>query len=220
MEDFKKFFKGITIVLPVFIVTSCVLSSLISMDLRGIMYMFGIIISYFIITCLNYIKSSPNRTNTDAVCSTLDFYWNGKGKTKLFSSSLMFYCFSLFYIFGEVMFNTISISTNVWGIILMIILVLLIPIDIYMKIISKCYDEEFYKNTYLAIFGGLFLGTLFGIGWYWFIKSYGNGNLLYFSQSSNMKTFTCAQNNKDNFSCKLFKGGKEVNLGNDPNATP
>ena len=43
--------------------------------------MFGIIISYFIITCLNYIKSNPNpNPNPNPICSTLDFEWNGKGK--------------------------------------------------------------------------------------------------------------------------------------------
>jgi len=191
----------ITLVGPYFVSMFFILLSIINGDIKGFMYLFGIIIVYSIIALL---KNTIPPNQTLEICSVLEKY---HGQAPSFITAL--YVYTLIYMLVPM------ITYNQFNIQLILILVFIIIVDILIRsTIMKCIN-------FVNIIFGIVIGGLIGGIWVMVLTQSGQKNLLFYEDVMSNKE-KCVKPGNDNFTCDVYQYGKLIghSLGTPPTTTP
>jgi hypothetical protein len=174
-----------------------IMSSIFNKDIKGFIYLAGVLISTIInILLLNIIKHESS-SNRDPICDIINFnIFNPGGSFNNPSLSSSFIAFTFIYLILPMVYNN---QTNY---IVIIFILTLYIINIITKLYNKCTE-----------FGGIALGTLvgliFGSLWYSLLSVSGNERLLYFNEfiSNNV---VCERPTQQSFKCAVYKNGELI----------
>ena len=181
----------ITLVAPYFISIFFVLLSIINGDIKGFMYLFGLIIVYSVVAIFK--NTLPGKTSsTPQICTVLESY---HGNQPSFITALYFY--SLTYLLVPmIMYNTFNIQ-------LVLVLSLIIIIDILIRsFLMKCLDI-------VNIFFGFIIGILVAVIWTFMLQQSGQTNLLFYEEILPNRE-TCSRPSTDKFTCDVYQYGKII----------
>jgi hypothetical protein len=171
-----------------------VMSSLFNQNLKGIIYLAGVLIASVInIFLMNQIgsKVDPDASlSCDLIKLPFLSEFNSPAPTSLFIAFTIAYLVLPMYYNNQV--NYVVLSA----------LLCLLALDAVTKISNKCTSS-----------GGSILGTLIGFvlgaTWYTLFHQSGFDSLLYFDELQSNKV-VCARPSKQTFKCNVFKGGNLI----------
>lgn len=174
-----------------------VMSSIFNQDIKGFIYLGGVLISTIInIFLLNIIRheSSPNRA---PICDVIDFNifsMGGSFDNPNLSSS--FIAFTTAYLILPMIYN------EQMNYIVLLFLISLFLIDSFTKIQNKCSDMG-------GVATGTLVGFILGSLWYSILSASGNNSLLYFNEfvSNNV---VCNRPSNQTFRCSVYKNGQLI----------
>jgi hypothetical protein len=191
VSNVLQFFSFIS---PSLLVFFLFMSSLFNQNLKGLVYLAGILIASLInILFMNLIGSGKDE-NEAFSCSIFDIPHVSQYNSPYPSSLII--AFTVAYLVLPMKYNN-QLNYAVLG-----FLLLLLGIDILTKVQNKC-------TTYAgAILGGL-IGFLLGSIWYIFFHGAGFDSLLYFDElrSDNV---VCSRPSKQTFKCSVYKNGELI----------
>jgi hypothetical protein len=188
---------------PFIIVCFFSLASLFNQDFKGLIYLFGLIISCFItITVGSPISNFLNNKlqlskGEEPVCRSLITLGNTTISNIPLSQNIFgFTFFYLFYLFG--MKKQKYIAQNIPT---LVFFPLIILFDMSWNLSNQCY-------TYIDIILSLGIGIIFGIGWAALIDKTKMSNFQYFNKISG--NAECSRPSKSTFKCNVYKNGKLI----------
>lgn len=193
-------FNFFSFMTPFLLVFFLVMISIFNMDIKGIIYLGGILIASIInIFFMNIIKS-PIDSNRNPLCGELNIpFVVSSGASERYDSpsiNSVILCFTMSYLLLPMIFNK---QINY---VVIITLVSLFIIDSFSQISNKCSNPA---GTLLGSLVGFVLGSIY----YTLIYHSGYKNLLYFEefQSNNV---LCKRPRKQQFKCRVYKNGELV----------
>lgn len=179
---------------PFIIACFFTIGSLLNSDLKGFVYLIGLIFT----CCLTIpiISAFGNGPREDAaqICKT--FKINGFHFTET-PISLVIFGYTLFYLVYPIAKYDLAMD----NIILLIFFPVLIATDLYWNISKQCYHT---LNCIIA----LLIGGSIGCFWGYLIDKTNLGGLQYFNIGSNREK--CNRASKQRFVCTTYKNGKVV----------
>ena len=178
---------------PVLITFFLVMLSLFNLNLKGIMYLSGVMLATFLNYILGFAWAGEEKIVPPAMCNLLEGPWTQHTDP---SSSSLYLAFTLVYLFMPMYFN------NQMNIYLLTTLLVFLGIDMITKIQNSC------TSTMGAILG-MVLGGAMGLIWYALFKSCGFDKLLYFEEFQSNKMY-CSKPGKQKFKCRNTKSGEIV----------
>ncbi len=189
-SNLLQFFAAIS---PILLAFCLVMISLFNSDIKGMVYLGGILIASLInLFILNTLKVKSEKL-IPSYCNLVEFPFNlNEYISPAFNS--MFIAFTLAYLYMPMQY----ISGMNYPVILFI--TGLLVLDAGTKITGGC-----------TTFGGVALGTLIGfiLGLLWFITFYSTGHedLLYFNAEPS-NNVVCARPKNQTFKCMVYKNGE------------
>ena len=184
----------IAVLSPILLGFFLVMVSIFNQDVKGLVYLSGVLIASVInIFLMNIIKNNKD-PNQAVVCDLISLPFIGAYNSPCTSS--MFIAFTIAYLVLPMQYN------NHMNYAVLISLLLLLGINSTTKVLKKCTTS-----------GGTILGTLVGLVmgavWYSIFHMSGYDSLLYFYelQSNNVQ---CSRPSKQSFKCSVYKNGQLV----------
>ena len=173
-----------------------VMSSIFNQDLKGFVYLAGVLMSSIInILLQNVIRSEMSDTAAPS-CRLIKFniFTSTPYNNPNISSS--FIAFTMAYLLLPMFYN------NQMNYVVLVFLLSLFLIDTVSKIMNNC------TNLGGALIGSL-VGFILGAIWFSFFFSTGNNSLLYFNEfiSNNV---VCNRPSKQSFKCSVYKNGRLI----------
>tara|TARA_Y100000389_G_scaffold38744_1_gene33127 strand:+ start:17863 stop:18492 length:630 start_codon:yes stop_codon:yes gene_type:complete len=174
-----------------------IMSSIFNQDIKGFIYLAGVLIATIInILLLNIIRSQsdPNRS---PICDLIAFNVFAPGGTfdnPNLSSS--FIAFTAVYLLLPMIYNK---QMN-WMVVLFVIILFII--DVFTKTTNGCTQLP-------GIFTGAITGIIFGTLWYTLLQSTGNQKLTYFNDFIT-NNVVCSRPQKQSFKCSVYKNGELI----------
>jgi len=196
-SSFSNLFSFLGLMAPLLIIFFVVASSLFNTDLKGIVYLGGLLCASVVnLFFMNSIKSERGG-DADSVCNlwNIDFMgtWNNYNSPALGS---MYLGFTFIYLFLPMLahkqVNYAMIAT----------ILFLFGLNASVNISKNC-------NKMDGIFLGVLSGILLGMCWYGIFHAAGYDTLLYYPemQSNNV---ICKKPSKQTFKCSVYKNGEIV----------
>lgn len=186
---------------PFIIVSYFTLHSIFNQDLKGVMYLIGLLIAsfatYIVASILPMEKPSPDDNNYSQLKCTQLTLGNGGPISKLPLSQTVFgYTLAyLTYFIGVNSLQTQNIATFV-------MFPMMIVADMFWSITNLC-------STFKYLLTSLIIGGFMGSLWAIMVDSFGLPNLAYFSGISNKDV--CSQPTKSLYRCRSVNGAKKIN---------
>ncbi len=167
-----------------------VMISIINSNVKGLIYLLGLIILFVIVFLFqNTIRVPMDKTNQ--FCNIFSI---SQFSIPSFNSAL--YLYTIIYIlFPMITMQMINFP-------LIIVFLLLYIMDCVIKYKNKC-------TSPVGIVMGSVLGLIFGITWFLIIKAFGQTGLLYYDDLISNK-IACSRPTKQNFKCKVYKNGELI----------
>jgi hypothetical protein len=172
-----------------------VVTSIFNQDLKGLVYLAGVLFATFANVFLLYMIGSRNFPDASPTCSLVNLPFNMSGYNNPALNSVLI-AFTMSYLILPMQFSNqmnYSIISFLFG---------LFAIDAINKITNKC-------TSVTGVILGLLTGGLFGFLWYTIFHAAGYDTLLYFNETSSNKVF-CARPKKQTFKCAVYKNGELV----------
>ena len=175
---------------PFILVSFFSLSSILNQDVKGIVYLAGLLFASFIATVIgsasDVFKLKENNPENSLICNVLTLTDDGRLSNVPLSMVVFSYTFFfLVYIIGR---NNLAVQN--------IPTLIIFPLII----IAEFAWNMFYKCTTMAgIIVAFLVGGGIGVAWSAIIKSSGAVNLQYFNGISNANT--CTRSSKQKFKC-------------------
>lgn len=197
IPSIKNGFILLTSLSPLLLAFFLIMASVIDSSLRGLVYLGGILICYFINMILTI--SFPTNASNEMLrrnCNLISWSWAPSTLQDKFATNTMFLAFTATYIIMPM------ILANQMNIPMIIVLGLLYMGDAVTRIVRGCLGP-------VNVFLGTLIGGLLGAGYasaFYYTK---NGNLLYFNEiiSNNV---VCSRPQKQKFKCAIYKNGELV----------
>ena len=187
--SYPSMFTFLSLISPYLIVLVLLLNSIINSNIKGLIYLFGIIILFFIV----YLFQSSINITSEAIPSYC----------KLFSSSIPYYSIPSFnsavFLFTLVYMVIPMFSSNVINLPFICILLILFAVDATIRSQNKC------TNLIGVFFGGI-IGIIIGVIWYLIISS-NAPELLYYDDLISNKV-ACSRPTQQKFKCSVYKNGQ------------
>lgn len=169
--------------------------------LKGLLYLFGIVIVSGISRFLQNVIKTEQSHEASPLCNILPFPFTNKTEIGLIytspylNSSILGY--TLTYVLYPMILN--KYTTNPSAIVALIVLTV---INSSVEYINKC-------SNISGIVIGILIGGLIGLIWYFLIINSGNKNLAYFSEivSNNIM---CSKPRDQFYQCTYYKNGVEI----------
>uniref|UniRef100_A0A6C0KGS7 Phosphatidic acid phosphatase type 2/haloperoxidase domain-containing protein n=1 Tax=viral metagenome TaxID=1070528 RepID=A0A6C0KGS7_9ZZZZ len=192
LVNILQFFSYIS---PLLIGFFLVMGSLLNKDLKGIVYLGGVLIFSFIGMLMKPLIGSKSELRAGESCNLFDIpFVNSQFNSPSFHS--LFIAFTIVYLFMPML------SYRIFNYPVIIALILLFCMNSFFKVQNQC-------TTGLGVFLGALFGIVFGIA-YWAIFHYaGLKELLYF-QPGPSNNIICNKPSRQTFKCKVYKNGKLV----------
>ena len=172
------------------------MSSLFNLNIKGIIYLGGILIAALINGILmGTIKESPpDPRNASIACGLVNTeYWKFYGTP---SPSGVFIAFTIAYLVLPLYYN------DQMNYVLLISLLALLFIDIIAKTYNGC-------TSYIGAALGCLVGFILGAAWYSLFKAAGYESLVYFNEMNSNKVM-CSRPSKQTFKCSVYKHGELI----------
>tara|TARA_B100001758_G_scaffold171495_2_gene148426 strand:+ start:31270 stop:31830 length:561 start_codon:yes stop_codon:yes gene_type:complete len=168
--------------------------SVFNQDVKGIIYLGGVLITIFITVAVkNMIKHPAN--NPAYTCELFDFPGNASSYTVPSLNSVLI-AFTFAYLFKPMTdYNQMNYS-------IIISLLVLFIIDAVTKITNHCTPP-------LGVIAGGLIGYVIGMAYYAILKSTGNEKMLYLNElrSNNV---VCSKPSEQQFKCSVYKNGQLI----------
>lgn len=184
---------------PFILVCFFALSSIIEQNLKGFIFLVGLLIACSLNLILGGAVSSfigsPNRDST-SVCNTITL-----GKNQLFSNLPMGIC-TLGYTFAYLLFAIIKYNLVMQNLPTIILFPIFLSSDMLWNFSNNCYGLP-------GILLALSIGGGIGVLWAFIIDHTKMSSLQYFSLVTNSEV--CSRPANQAFKCKFYKKGKPIN---------
>ena len=188
-------FQFISAILPLLLTFFMVMISIFNQDLKGMVYLAGILITSVLnIFLLNIIKSKKDE-NSAASCNLFNLPFNLSNYNVPALNSVLI-SFTIAYLILPMR------ASNQTNYVLIAALLSIFAIDGISKIMNKC-------TTIVGVIIGLLTGFLFGSLWYTLFHSTGYNSLLYFDQVVSNKVY-CSRPKNQSFKCAVYKNGELI----------
>jgi hypothetical protein len=181
--------SAITMISPFLLAFLMVMISIINSNIKGFIYLLGLIILFVIVLLFQNTLQVPMSTNK--ICNLFSI---SKFSVPSFNSAL--YLYTIAYTFLPM------INMGMINFPLIIIFLLFYVSDSIIKYKNKC-------ASLLGIVMGSILGLFFGISWFLLIRSSGQKGLLYYDDLVSNK-IACSRPTKQNFKCQVYKNGELI----------
>lgn len=191
LSNILQFFSFIA---PTLLIFFLFLSSLFNQNLKGLVYIAGVLIASFINIMFMHIIGSERSDDESFSCSLFDIphvsQYNSPYPTTLIIA------FTIAYLVLPMKYN------KQMNYLVLLFLLGLLGIDMLTKVQNKC-------TTYPGTVLGALVGFVLGIIWYIFFHAMGYDALLYFDElrSDNV---VCSRPSKQTFRCSVYKNGELV----------
>jgi hypothetical protein len=187
--SYPSMFTFLSLISPYLIVLVLLLNSIINSNIKGLIYLFGILILFFIV----FLFQSSINVTSEAIPSYC----------KLFSSSIPYYSIPSFnsavFLFTLVYMVMPMFSSNVINLPFICILLILFSVDATIRRQNKC-------TSLIGVFFGGIIGIIIGIMWYLIISS-NSPELLYYDDLISNKV-ACSRPTQQKFKCSVYKNGQ------------
>ena len=187
--------KLTSILSPIIVVFFIVMSSIFNENIKGLVYLAGILIVFMInMFLMNQIKSDAV-VKPEQFCSIIDFpIFNSPYDTPAPTSVTL--AFTAAYLIIPMILNS-QINYFVLAFFLFIF-----GVDSFYKVTEEC------TKTSGVLLGGL-VGIMFAIFWFFVLHINGFDSLLFFNDFQSNRMF-CSKPNKQTFKCSVYKNGKLI----------
>lgn len=186
-------FQFISSLSPVLISFFFLGASAINQNIKGLIYMGGILFAYFINIGLQNILSIERSNDASYICGIYDLGMTSNVSTPNWTS--VFIMFTFAYVFLPMSYAN---NINPFAI---VSLLAIFAADAVTTVTNKC-------SGFMGVaLGGLF-GLLLGGLWYAALKMTGNSKLLYFEEVSDGDT--CSRSKQQTLKCSVYKNGKLI----------
>ena len=163
---------------PFIIVCYFILLSIINTDMKGIVYLIGLIASTMMTIFIgNGLVGKPNSTNKDVLCDIVTI--NHIAGISNIPISLTIYCFTLSYLLYTII--AINITFLFRAVVPVFALIVLIIMDISWISTKKCFQQN-------HILTAIMVSLLLGMGWGFIINKINNKSLQYFTADDSVCT--------------------------------
>ena len=170
------------------------MSSLFNLNIKGIIYLGGILIAALINAFLMGTIKEPLPDPTSIACGLVNTdYWKFYGTP---SPSGVFIAFTIAYLVLPLYYN------DQMNYVLLISLLGLLFIDIIAKTYNGC-------TSYIGAALGCLVGFILGAAWYSLFKAAGYESLVYFNEMNSNKVM-CSRPSKQTFKCSVYKHGELI----------
>ena len=192
--NFSNVLELFSLIAPFMLGFFLIMSSLFNQNLKGLVYLAGVLIATIINIFLMNQLGSEKFSDAALSCEFISLPFMGKFNSPAPSS--LFIAFTLAYLVLPMKYN------NQINYVILAALLCLLLLDGITKVSKRCTTA-----------GGTFLGTLVGflLGaiWYTLFHTSGYDSLLYFDelQSNNV---VCSRPSKQSFKCSVYKNGQLV----------
>lgn len=178
--------------MPMFITFFMILSSIVNQEIqKSLIWLSGASMLTIIILLLqNLAFNKEEHINT---CKAFDLGYNNFNFP---SPSAAFIMYTIFYISAPMQ------AHNNWNIWLLVTLCILFGFDAITKINFNCVSGK-------GILVGSLIGGLFGILWYYVIKTAGGVKLLYYNFVGSNNVY-CSKPKEQTFKCSVYKNGQLI----------
>lgn len=190
-------FQFLAFISPFLLAFFLIISSIFNQDLKGVVYLAGVLIASIINILFQNIIQHSRSESAALLCSLVGFnIFNTGGSYDTPNSSSVFITFTLAYLLLPMYYN----SQMNYGV--LIFLLVLFIVDSITNVMNKC------TNIGGAFIGGL-IGFILGLIWFSIIFATNNQDLLYFSEfvSNNVM---CSKPSKQTFKCSVYKNGELI----------
>ena len=189
-------FQFIAALAPLILGFFMIMISIFNQDVKGIIYLAGILISTVVNTLLlNMIKSERNVTESSDACDLIHLPFN-LSEYNIPSLNSVLLTFTFIYLIMPM------VASNQMNYALIIFLSGMIIVDGISKIMNKCTDIA-------GVLIGCFLGGIMGVIWYTIFKAAGLNSLLYFNNTDSDKLY-CSRPKNQTFKCAVYKNGEII----------
>lgn len=170
------------------------MTSLFNQNLKGLVYLSGVLMStIFNVFLMNQIQS-PSYGDAAFSCNMFDIPFVSQYNSP--SSSSLFIAFTIAYLVIPMSVN------NQLNYPVIASLLCLLSLDVFTKIINRCTN---YAGAILGALIGFFLGTI----WYTLFHITGYDSLLYFDELRSDKVM-CSKPTKQTFKCSVYRNGELI----------
>ena len=170
-----------------------VMSSFFNKNIKGIVYLGGVLIFSFISLLFKPLVGSKTSLDASPTCNLFNIGDNTFNSPPFHS---VFIAFTFAYLLMPMITNGIP---NYY---VLVSLLVLFFMDAFTKVYNKC-------TTGLGTFLGGLLGVIFGII-YWALFRYTNNNNLLYFQLEGSNNVVCNRPTKQTFRCNVYKNGKII----------
>lgn len=187
-------FRFISYITPILLVFFMIMISVFNQDVKGLIYLGGVLITIFItIGIKNMIKVPAN--NPAYTCELFDLPGNASNYTVPSLNSVLI-AFTLSYLFKP-MTDYKQMNYSV-----IIALCILFIIDAVTKLKNHC-------TSPLGVISGGIIGYVIGISYYSILKSTGNERFLYLNELKS-NNVVCSKPSEQQFKCAVYKNGQLI----------
>lgn len=187
-------FRLFSAISPLLIGFFLVLSSLFNQDLKGLIYLAGVLIASFInIFLMNLVGSERDMNSESYTCDLFDI---SNGKYNSPAPTSLFIAFTIAYLLLPMKYN------NNINYVVIVCLLGLFSLDAVTKIGKKCTTGP---GTFLGGLVGLVMGSI----WYTIFHYSELDSLLYFDGLSSNRVL-CSRPSKQTFKCSVYKNGEII----------
>jgi hypothetical protein len=184
----------LSFIAPTLLIFFLFLSSLFNQNLKGLVYIAGVLIASFVNVIFMNIIGSERSDDESFSCNLFDI----PGVTRFNSPypTTLIIAFTIAYLVLPMKYN------KQMNYLVLVFLLCLLGIDMLTKVQNKC-------TTYSGSVLGGFVGFLLGVIWYIFFHAMGYDSLLYFDElrSDNV---VCSRPSKQTFRCSVYKNGQLI----------
>jgi hypothetical protein len=184
----------ISFIAPTFLIFFLFLASIFNQNLKGLVYIAGVLMASFGNVILMNIVGSERDEGEAFSCSLFDIPFVSKFNSPYPTTLII--AFTITYLLMPMKYNN-NMNYPVAA-----FLFVLLVLDILTKVQNKC-------TTYPGAFLGALVGALLGLCWYGVFSLTGYKSLLYFDELRSDKVM-CSKPTKQTFKCQVYKNGELI----------
>jgi hypothetical protein len=182
----------LSVISPFLLAFTMIMISIINSNIKGLIYLLGLIILFVIVLLFqNTIRSPIEKTN--GFCNLFNITQT-QYNVPSFNSALYLYTI-IYVLFPMITMGMINFP-------LIIVFLLLYAADCVIKYRNKC-------STMIGIIMGSILGLFFGMTWFLIIRATGQTGLLYYDDLVSNK-IACSRPTEQKFKCQVYKNGELI----------
>ena len=189
-------FQLVSFIAPFMLAFFLIMSSIFNQDIRGLIYLAGVLIATLINSVLMSIINDERSTNAPPLFCSIFNLTDNQLKYTSPSPTTLFIAFTATYLILPMKANN-NVNYAV-----VVFLVAILGIDWVTKVKAGCTSNS---GALLGILTGWLLATM----WYTIIHQSGYKTLLYFDALNSNKVY-CKRPSKQSFKCNVYKNGELI----------